>query len=68
MGIIVVMSTASCSNRQPLELYNKPVNKFVAGFHWQPYPNLIEGSIAANDGTLQFGTIRAISARRGRRA
>jgi multiple sugar transport system ATP-binding protein len=37
----------------PLNLYNKPVNKFVAGFIGSPSMNFIEGSIVKSTG-LQF--------------
>ncbi|MFC1542995.1 ABC transporter ATP-binding protein [Candidatus Neomarinimicrobiota bacterium] len=32
----------------PLELYNNPVNKFVAGFIGSPAMNFVEGTISAN--------------------
>ncbi|MGB5850228.1 MAG: sn-glycerol-3-phosphate ABC transporter ATP-binding protein UgpC, partial [Ignavibacteriaceae bacterium] len=32
----------------PLELYNKPVNKFVAGFIGSPAMNFVEGTISSN--------------------
>lgn len=46
----------------PLEIYNKPVNKFVAGFIGSPAMNFMEGTIEKNkafsfvekDGTLQL--------------
>ncbi len=52
--IVVMLDGVVQQIASPLELYNKPVNKFVAGFIGSPPMNLIEGSIAANDGTLQF--------------
>lgn len=36
----------------PLNLYNKPVNKFVAGFIGSPAMNFIEGSLVNNNGVL----------------
>jgi ABC-type sugar transport system ATPase subunit len=33
----------------PLELYNKPANRFVAGFIGAPHMNFLEGRIAGND-------------------
>jgi len=34
----------------PLELYDRPANRFVAGFIGSPAMNFLEGRIAANDG------------------
>lgn len=36
----------------PLNLYNKPVNKFVAGFIGSPSMNFIEGKISQEDGLV----------------
>ncbi|MGB5896296.1 MAG: sn-glycerol-3-phosphate ABC transporter ATP-binding protein UgpC [Ignavibacteriaceae bacterium] len=38
----------------PLELYNKPVNKFVAGFIGSPAMNFVEGTISSNNSKLLF--------------
>ncbi|MBT3169430.1 MAG: sn-glycerol-3-phosphate ABC transporter ATP-binding protein UgpC [Candidatus Cloacimonetes bacterium] len=38
----------------PLEIYNNPVNLFVAGFIGSPAINLIEGKILEKDGELYF--------------
>ncbi len=39
----------------PLNLYNYPINKFVAGFIGSPAMNFIEGTISTNNG-IQFAT------------
>jgi len=41
----------------PLNLYNKPVNKFVAGFIGSPAMNFIEGKIYLEDG-LKFKSLK----------
>lgn len=38
----------------PINLYDKPVNKFVAGFIGSPPMNFIKGSIIKKDGKLYF--------------
>ncbi len=38
----------------PMELYHRPVNKFVAGFIGSPPMNMIEGEVAAGNGALRF--------------
>jgi len=38
----------------PIDLYNKPVNKFVAGFIGSPSMNFIEGTISYSDRNLLF--------------
>ncbi|NUM55969.1 MAG: sn-glycerol-3-phosphate ABC transporter ATP-binding protein UgpC [Candidatus Hydrogenedentes bacterium] len=52
--IVVMLGGVVQQIASPLELYNRPVNKFVAGFIGSPPMNLIEGNIAAENGTLQF--------------
>jgi multiple sugar transport system ATP-binding protein len=44
----------------PLEIYDQPKNKFVAGFIGTPPMNFIDGQIVAQDGSLCFdeGTVR----------
>ena len=44
----------------PLEIYERPVNKFVAGFIGTPPMNFLEGQIVAANGRLHFdeGTCR----------
>jgi multiple sugar transport system ATP-binding protein len=45
----------------PLELYDKPVNKFVAGFLGSPAMNFLEGTLHAQDGPrLEFAGGRSI--------
>ncbi|MGC8739026.1 MAG: ABC transporter ATP-binding protein [Candidatus Hydrogenedens sp.] len=52
---IVVMNNGTVQQiGTPLELYNKPVNKFVAGFIGSPPMNMIEGSIIFQDEKLYF--------------
>jgi multiple sugar transport system ATP-binding protein len=36
----------------PLELYNRPANRFVAGFIGAPHMNFLEGRIVGHDGAL----------------
>jgi multiple sugar transport system ATP-binding protein len=38
----------------PLELYQRPANRFVAGFIGSPPMNFFEGTIAQNNGSLVF--------------
>jgi multiple sugar transport system ATP-binding protein len=40
----------------PLNLYNHPTNKFVAGFIGSPAMNFIEGRIACDNGAVYIGT------------
>ena len=44
----------------PLEIYERPVNKFVAGFIGTPPMNFLDGQVVAADGRLYFdeGTCR----------
>ncbi len=39
---------------RPIELYNAPVNRFVAGFIGTPPMNFLEGSIRMDDGRMAF--------------
>ncbi len=41
---------------KPLDLYDRPANKFVAGFIGSPAMNFIEGRIGANGRSVQFGS------------
>jgi len=43
----------------PIDLYNKPVNKFVAGFIGSPSMNFIEGIISFTHGNLIFTSASA---------
>ena len=36
----------------PLDLYNKPANKFVAGFLGSPKMNFVDGTVASFDGSI----------------
>jgi ABC-type sugar transport system ATPase subunit len=38
------------------EIYERPVNGFVAGFVGEPPINFIDGRVVAKDGRLQFAT------------
>lgn len=52
---IVVMNNGTVQQiGTPLELYNKPTNKFVAGFIGSPPMNMIEGNIKVTNGNLYF--------------
>lgn len=44
----------------PLNLYNKPLNKFVAGFIGSPSMNFIEGLIKNNSGLMQFESLNKL--------
>ncbi|GMU93586.1 MAG: trehalose import ATP-binding protein SugC [Candidatus Hydrogenedentota bacterium] len=52
--IVVMLGGAIQQIASPLELYNQPVNKFVAGFIGSPPMNLIDGTIVAENGALRF--------------
>jgi len=41
---------------EPLELYNKPANKFTAGFIGMPQMNFFNGSIKTESGKLSFAS------------
>ena len=48
---IVVLSAGNIEQvGAPLELYNKPANKFVAGFLGSPKMNFVEGTVASAEG------------------
>ena len=52
---IVVMSNGKVQQvGTPLELYHRPMNKFVAGFIGSPPMNIIEGIITEKNGNLYF--------------
>ena len=54
-GRIVVMKDGRIQqNDTPLSLYNKPVNKFVAGFIGSPSMNFVQGTLVAEGGGLVF--------------
>jgi multiple sugar transport system ATP-binding protein len=49
---IVVLSAGNIEQvGAPLDLYNKPANKFVAGFLGSPKMNFVEGTVADLDGS-----------------
>jgi multiple sugar transport system ATP-binding protein len=58
---IVVMNNGVVQQvAEPLELYDKPRNKFVAGFIGTPPMNFLDGTLEGQDGTVYFneGTAR----------
>ncbi|HRK34082.1 MAG TPA: sn-glycerol-3-phosphate ABC transporter ATP-binding protein UgpC [Candidatus Hydrogenedentes bacterium] len=52
--IVVMLGGVIQQIATPLELYNRPVNKFVAGFIGSPPMNMIDGEIYASNGALRF--------------
>ncbi|MDZ4861556.1 MAG: sn-glycerol-3-phosphate ABC transporter ATP-binding protein UgpC [Candidatus Hydrogenedentes bacterium] len=52
--IVVMLGGVIQQIATPLELYNRPVNKFVAGFIGSPPMNMIEGELYAQNGALRF--------------
>ena len=52
--IVVMLGGAIQQIASPLVLYNRPVNKFVAGFIGSPPMNMMDGTIAAENGSLWF--------------
>ena len=52
--IVVMLDGEIQQIAEPLELYHRPANKFVAGFIGSPPMNLIEGLICATNGTMRF--------------
>ncbi len=52
--IVVMLDGEIQQIASPLELYNHPVNKFVAGFIGSPPMNFMNGSIHAENGRLYF--------------
>ncbi len=52
---IVVMNAGNIEQiGSPLELYDKPVNQFVAGFLGSPTMNFLKGAVQQNDGKSFF--------------
>ena len=65
---IVVMSKGRIEQvGTPLEIYNRPATRFVAGFFGTPTMNFLEGTVEANGGGRRFRGAgrRAAAARRG---
>jgi len=52
--IVVMLGGAIQQIASPLDLYNNPVNKFVAGFIGSPPMNMIDVTIYAQNGTLRL--------------
>ncbi len=58
---VVVLSAGQMQQvAPPREIYDRPANRFVAGFFGSPPMNFFDGILAANDGNLEFvsGKIR----------
>ncbi|MEW6535189.1 MAG: sn-glycerol-3-phosphate ABC transporter ATP-binding protein UgpC [Candidatus Auribacterota bacterium] len=54
---IVVMNKGKIQQTgDPLTIYNRPANKFVAGFFGNPPINFFSGTIVSQDGTLFFAS------------
>lgn len=54
---IVVMRAGTVQQiGAPLEVYRKPVNRFVAGFVGTPHMNFLEGKLESDLGRLRFST------------
>ncbi|HNR35092.1 MAG TPA: sn-glycerol-3-phosphate ABC transporter ATP-binding protein UgpC [Candidatus Hydrogenedentes bacterium] len=52
--IVVMLDGVIQQVADPLTLYNKPVNKFVAGFIGSPPMNMVDGRLSAENGSLRF--------------
>jgi multiple sugar transport system ATP-binding protein len=52
--IVVMLDGVIQQVAAPLELYHKPVNKFVAGFIGSPPMNMIDGELYADNGAMRF--------------
>jgi multiple sugar transport system ATP-binding protein len=52
--IVVMKDGRIQQNDTPLNLYNKPVNQFVAGFIGSPSMNFVQGTLVAEGGGLVF--------------
>lgn len=67
--IVVLTNSVIQQVDSPLELYNNPVNKFVAGFIGSPSMNFVEGEITVNgsvsfrSGLFQIDLLNSIASR-----
>lgn len=52
--IVVMLDGVIQQVASPLELYHKPVNKFVAGFIGSPPMNMVTGALHAENGEVRF--------------
>jgi multiple sugar transport system ATP-binding protein len=52
--IVVMKATEVQQIASPKEMYNKPINKFVAGFIGSPSMNFIEGTLESKKGGMYF--------------
>jgi len=61
LGDRVAVMNAGCIQQvaPPLEVYDHPANRFVAGFLGTPGMNFVAGRLAARDGVLYFETAEA---------
>ena len=55
LGDRIVLMYGGCAQQiaAPLEIYNNPVNKYVAGFIGSPSMNFIKGSLQSSEGALK---------------
>src|SRR5690606_30615537 len=59
---IVVMRAGNVEQvGAPLDLYDRPANKFVAGFIGSPSMNFFDGRIIEREGVLSFTTMAGLS-------
>ncbi len=52
--IVVMLDGEIQQVASPLELYNRPVNKFVAGFIGSPPMNFVKGTLSPENGHIRF--------------
>ncbi|MBP8131786.1 MAG: sn-glycerol-3-phosphate ABC transporter ATP-binding protein UgpC [Candidatus Hydrogenedentes bacterium] len=52
--IVVMLDGAIQQVATPLELYHRPVNKFVAGFIGSPPMNMVDGTLLTENGQMRF--------------
>jgi multiple sugar transport system ATP-binding protein len=52
--IVVMLDGVIQQVATPIELYNKPVNRFVAGFIGSPPMNFLNGHLQAENGSVRF--------------
>jgi len=52
--IVVLKDGVAQQVAGPLEIYQKPVNRFVAGFIGSPAMNFVEGKLEREDGRIRF--------------
>ncbi len=52
--IVVLKDGLAQQAAKPLEIYQRPINRFVAGFIGSPAMNFIEGKLERENGTIRF--------------